>query len=135
MLKVYHVPMSVNERLGFDPSLLPITHILLLKSTIWPQSKQPGREHIFSQGILRTNELPVALVPPELRHYHQKGQVLFVTHEPNEFKVYYPNHESTHTYYPPWILFGFLKPENKLTVPVSVYQAHRDEEYSQGPLL
>lgn len=128
--------MSVNERLGFDPSLLPITHILLLQSTIWPQSKQLGREHVFPQGILQTKELPVALVPPKLRRYHQKGQVLFVTHEPDDqFDVYYPNHQSTHTYYPPWILFGFLRPDNKLTVPISVYQSHKDEEYSQGPLL
>ncbi|MCX6731180.1 MAG: hypothetical protein NTZ55_05010 [Candidatus Roizmanbacteria bacterium] len=128
--------MSVNERLGFDPSLLPVTHILLLNSTIWAQSKQLNKTHIFPQGILKTKELPVALVPKEFAHYHQRGQVLFVTHEPDDqFDVYYPKYTATHTYYPPWILFGFLRPQNKLTIPASQFQSHADEEYEQGQLI
>jgi hypothetical protein len=127
--------MSVIERLGFDPSLLPITHILLLNSTIWAQSKQPNKTHIFSQGILRTDELPVALVPKESTSFHQRGQVLFVTHEPDSFNVFYPNHNATHTYYPPWILFGFLKPQNKLTIPISIHQSHKDQEFHQDSFL
>ena len=117
----------MNERLAS----LPITHVLFEGSVIWPQSKNSLA--VFPRGILATRELPVALVPKELTSYRQRGQVLFVTPE-EQFDVYYPKYKVTHTYYPPWILFGFSKPDNNLTVTIFSFN-HPKKEYKQGALI
>jgi hypothetical protein len=112
----------MNEKLAS----LPVTHILLKGSLIWPQSKQKHKEHMFPPGILQTKELPVALIPDELAEYQQPGQVLFISHQP--FAVdYFPNH-FIHKYGTPWILFGFLNHE--LTIPAS-----KNDQYQQFSLL
>lgn len=126
-MKVYNDAMY--ERLAS----LPIIHVLLKGSTVWPQSKQLGRQSVFPQGILRTEVLRVVLLPKELTHFKQRGQVLFATIE-EEMLVCYPNHETTHTYFPPWILFGFLKPENRLTLPIKEYD-RLHETYKQSSFL
>lgn len=99
----------------FDPSSLPITHTILTPSTIWPESKRIYGS--FPQGILRTDNLPVALVPRELAEYEMKGLRLFLSMV--AFTVYYQRYDKEYVYYPPWLLFAFEKPDNKLTVPVS----------------
>jgi hypothetical protein len=126
--------MSKIERLGFDPSLLPITHVLLKGSLIYPQSKQLHKEDWFPPGVLLTKQLPVALVPDELTQFHRPGQVLFVS-PTNRFKVDFAPGHHVHIYYPPWILFGFLEPENKLTIATLINQTHRDDGYQQGQLI
>ncbi len=123
----------MNERLA----ALPITHVLRIGSTIWPQSKQSGHEYIFPMGVLRTDELQVARVPNELALYHQRGQALFyfAGEEAIEFfETYFQRYDATHKYYAPWILFGFLHPENKLTESISQYN-HPKKRYKQDSLL
>lgn len=123
----------MNERIDFDPSSLSVTHVLLFGSTIWPQSQD--KRCVFPQGILRTDNLPVALVPRKLTHFRKSGLELFYTTD--EFKVEYPQHDhAIWTYLPPWILFGFLRPDNKLTVTIfSFHHPKIEKVYKQGSLM